>query len=151
MYTKNFNPWENIDNFDPNHFEGKSSELVQWPIKLWKAPVVSPYYHHGHLLIAADCSAFAYSQFHSVYERGKVVLICCMETDFDIMTKLSKILMYNDIKSVTVVKTDKQCCADLTDSVRQAVKSSKFPLPFQVSTVFIEAEDVGTEEEDFEK
>ena len=145
MLTKDFNPWKNVDNFNPKEFEGQSSELLQWPIKLWKAPIVSPYYHQGHLLIAADCSAFAYPQFHKTYGGGNVVLICCMETDFDVMTKLSKILKHNDIKSVTVVKTDKPCCADLTDAVRQAIKSSRLPLPLQVATVFVQGEDVGEE------
>ena len=61
-----------MDEFDPKQFADKSSELVQWPIKLWKAPIVSPYYHHAHLLVAADCSAFAYPGFHDMYAKGKV-------------------------------------------------------------------------------
>ena len=146
MLTKDFNPWKNVDSFDPNIFSDKSSELVQWPIKLWKAPVVSPYYHHAHLLIAADCSAFSYPNFHDTYARGKVTLICCMDTDFDVMTKLSQILLNNNIKSVTVVKTDKTCCADLTAAVMQSVKSSRLPVPVQVSTVFIDAEDLSENE-----
>ena len=137
-----FNPWKNIDDYDPTQFENKSSELVQWPIKLWKAPVVSPYYHHAHLLVAADCSAFAYPAFHNAYAKGKVALICCMETDFDVMTKLGKILMNNTIRSVTVVKTDRPCCKDLSMAVREAVKSSKLPVPVQVSNIFIDAEDL---------
>lgn len=147
MITKDFNPWKNIDEFDPNQFSDKSSELVQWPIKLWKAPVVSPYYHHAHLLVAADCSAFAYPRFHDTYGKGKVTLICCMETDFDVMTKLSQILKNNSIKSIAVVKTDKTCCTDLSLSVMQAVKSARLPLPVQISSVFIDAEDMSEETE----
>lgn len=120
---------------------------MQWPIKLWKAPVVPSYYHHAHLLIATDCSAFAYPNFHNGYAKGKVTLICCIDTDFDIMTKLSQILRNNTIKSVTVVKTDKPCCRDLPMAVMQAVKSSIFPVPVQVSTIFVEAEDVSEEAE----
>lgn len=142
MFTRDFNPWKNIDEFDPAQFADKSSELLQWPIKLWKAPVVSPYYHHAHLLIAADCSAFSYPNFHNAYAKGKVTLICCMDADFDVMTKLSQILSNNSVKSVTIVKTDKSCCADLSVAVMQAVKSSKLPVPVQVSTVFIDAEDL---------
>lgn len=67
MLAKDFNPWKNIDEFNPMQFVDKSSELAQWPIKLWKAPIVSPYYHHAHLLIAADCSAFAFPGFHNMY------------------------------------------------------------------------------------
>ena len=146
MVSKDFNPWKNLEDFDPDGFADKSSELMQWPIKLWKAPVVSPYYHHAHLLIAADCTAFSYPNFHNAYARGKVTLICCMETDFDVMTKLSKILLNNSVKSVTVVKTDKPCCADLTTAVMQAVKSSRLTIPMQVSTIFIDAEDMCEEE-----
>lgn len=75
MLTKNFNPWKNVDDFHPQMFDEMSSELVQWPIKLWKAPIVSPYYHHTHLLIAADRSAFSYPRFHDAYSKGKVLLI----------------------------------------------------------------------------
>jgi len=147
MITKDFNPWKNIDEFDPAKFTEQSSELVQWPIKLWKTPIVSPYYHHAHLLIAADCSAFAYPGFHNVYAKGKVTLTCCMESDFDVMSKLSQILLHNDIKSVTVVKTDKSCCSDLTMAVMLAIKSSRLPVPLQVSTIFVDAEDVSEDVE----
>lgn len=146
MLSKDFNPWKNVDEFDPSKFVGQSSELQQWPIKLWKAPVISPYYHQAHLLLAADCSAFACQRFHQMYACGKVTLICCMETDFDVMTKLSQIFQHNDIKSITVLKTDKSCCADLTEAVMQAVKSSRLPIPIQVSTIFIEAENVADNE-----
>lgn len=147
MLTKDFNPWRNIDDYDPMQFADKSSELVQWPIKLWKAPIVSPYYHHAHLLVAADCSAFSYPNFHNAYAKGKVTLICCMDTDFDVMSKLSQILLHNEIKSVTVVKTDKSCCSDLSIAVMQAVKSSRLPVPVQVSTIFIDAEDFSEDAE----
>ena len=77
----------------------------------------------------------------------KVTLICCMETDFDVMTKLSQIFLHNSIKSVTVVKTDKSCCGDLSLAVMQAVKSSKLPVPVQVSSIFIDTEDVSEDSE----
>ncbi len=70
-----------------------------------------------------------------------------MDTDFDVMTKLSKILEYNSIKSITVVKTDKPCCGDLINAVLQAVKFSRLPIPIQTTAVFVEAEDVSEEEE----
>ena len=97
--------------------------------------------------VAADSSAFAYPAFHAAYAKGKVALICCMETDFDVMSKLSQILLHNTIKSVTVVKTDKECCGDLTLAVMQAVKSSRLPVPVQVSSIFIDAEDVSEDTE----
>ena len=142
MLEKNFNPWKNFENYSHEMFSQMSSELVQWPVKLWKAPIVSPYYHKAHLLIAADCSAFSYPPFHEGYSKGKVPLICCPETDFDIMTKLSRIFLNNDIQSVTLVKMDKSCCHGLTELVMQAIKSSRIPVPLQVSTIFVDAEDM---------
>ena len=59
MIDKNFDPWKRVREFNPEALLQESSDLVQWPIKLYKAPKLSPYYHHGHLLIAADCSAFS--------------------------------------------------------------------------------------------
>ena len=99
------------------------------------------------LLVAADCSAFSYPNFHNAYAKGKVTLICCMDTDFYIMSKLSQILLHNEIKSVTVVKTDKSCCSDLSIAVMQAVKSSRLPVLVQVSIIFIDAEDISEDAE----
>ena len=101
------NPWRNFDEFDPASFEGQSSEPPQWPIKLWKAPVTSPYFHKAHLLVAADCSAFSYVNFHAAYAAGKVPLICCPATDFDITSRLADILRHNDVRSVTVVQMER--------------------------------------------
>ena len=72
----NFNPWKHFDNFDQQIFDDKTSALPQWPIKLWQVPEVSPYFHYAHLLIAADCSAFACPNFHEKLAKGKVPLIC---------------------------------------------------------------------------
>ena len=137
-----FNPWKHFENYDEKMFADKSSELVQWPIKLWQTPEVSPYFHHAHLLIAADCSAFSCPTFHDKLSKGKVTLICCPATDFDIATKLEKIFSHNEIASITVVKMEKSCCADLTDFVFRAVKMSRLPVPVQVTNLFVEAEDV---------
>ena len=124
---KGFNPWKNFDNFNAAGFVDKSNELPQWPIKLWQVPVVSPYFHGAHLLVAADCSAFACPSFHDNLSRGKVPLI-------------SDIMAHNDIKSVTVVKMEAQCCSDLEGMVRDAVKLSHLPVPVQVTNLFITAE-----------
>ena len=142
MMTNDFNPWKNVDNYGAHLFAGKDSELVQWPIKLWKVPVVSPYFHRAHLLIAADCSAFSCPTFHDFLSRGQIPLICCPEADFDITTKLSAIFSHNEIYSATVVQMDALCCKDLTDCVMKAAKSSRLPVPIQVTNVFVEAEEV---------
>lgn len=142
MIGKDFNPWKHFDNYYEQMFDDKSSDLPQWPIKLWKVPVVSPYFHHAHLLIAADCSAFSCPTFHNRLSKGKVTLICCPDSDFDIATKLGDIFTNNEIASVTVVKMEKSCCADLTNFVFQAAKMSRLPVPIQVTNLFVNAEDV---------
>ena len=100
MIDKNFDPWKRVREFNPEALLQESSDLVQWPIKLYKAPKLSPYYHHGHLLIAADCSAFSYPDFHDALSKGRVPLICCPENDFDITVKLADIFSLKDRKSV---------------------------------------------------
>lgn len=142
MIDQNFNPWKHFDNYHEQMFNDKSSDLQQWPIKLWKVPVVSPYFHHAHLLIAADCTAFSCPTFHDKLSKGKVTLICCPESDFDIITRLGDIFSNNEIASVTVAKMEKPCCADLTTFVFQAAKMSRLPVPVQVTNLFVEAEDV---------
>ena len=142
MITRDFNPWKNVNNFGEHLFADKSSELPQWPIKLWKVPVVSPYFHNAHLLIAADCSAFSCPTFHDSLSRGKVPLICCPESDFDITTKLESIFANNDIASVTVVRMEKECCKDLTDCVLRAVKQSHLPVPVSFTILAVNAEEV---------
>lgn len=142
MIPKDFNPWKHFDNYHEQMFDDKSSDLLQWPIKLWKVPVVSPYFHHAHLLIAADCSAFSCPTFHDKLSKGKIPLICCPDSDFDITTKLEKIFSHNEIASVTIVKMDKPCCRDLTDDVFLAAKMSRLSIPIQVTCLFVEAEEV---------
>lgn len=139
----NFNPWKHYDNYSEQLFEDKSSELTQWPIKLWQVPAVSPYFHHAHLLIAADCSAFACPSFHEKLSKGKVPIICCPAYDFDITVRLGDIFVHNEIASVTVVKMEKTCCQDLVEQVFRAVKMSHLPVPIQVTNLFVDAEDVG--------
>lgn len=142
MIDKNFDPWKRVREFNPESLLQESSDLVQWPIKLYKAPKFSPYYHHGHLLIAADCSAFSYPGFHDALSKGRVPLICCPENDFDITVKLADIFSLNDVASVTIVTMDKPCCAELKDMVLRAVKQSRMPIPVQITNLFVDAEEV---------
>ena len=75
MIDRTFDPWKRVREFNPEALLQESSDLVQWPIKLYKAPKLSPYYHHGHLLIAADCSAFSYPGFHDALSKGRADLL----------------------------------------------------------------------------
>lgn len=142
MTNHSFNPWKHFDNFSESLFEDKSSDLMQWPIKLWQVPDVSPYFHHAHLLIAADCSAYACPTFHEKLSKGKIPLLCCPASDFDIATKLGNIFSYNEIASVTVVKVEKACCKSLMEYILDAVKLSHLPIPINVTNLFVDAEDV---------
>ena len=138
--TSGFNPWKNVHEFDATEFLDKSNELLQWPIKLWQVPAVTPYFHGAHLLVAADCSAFSSPGFHESLSRGKIPVICCPAQDYDITSKLSDILSHNNIKSITVAKMEAECCADLVDMVKAAAKLSRLPVPIQVTNLFITAE-----------
>ena len=142
MISPDFDPWKKIRHFDEKTFEGKQSELPQWPIKLWQVPVVSPYFHHAHLLVAADCTAFSCPTFHDKLSRGKVPIICCPQTDFDISTKLESIFENNEIDSVRVVRMGKSCCEDLVSYVMHAAKMSHLPIPIQVTCIITDAEEI---------
>lgn len=131
---KAFNPWKHIDNFSSVRFDDKSNELEQWPIKLWQVPAVTPFFHGAHLLVAADCSAFAYPSFHDSLSRGKIPVICCPAQDYDIVSKLSDILALNDIKSITVAKMEAECCADLEAWCGKRQSSAVCPFPSRFPT-----------------
>lgn len=136
-----FNSWEG----EPCKGSSKSLtdkngfQLQQWPVKLWKISSTSPYFHGAHLLILADCAALAYSNLHQTLV-GRLPVLCCPESDFDVAIKLQDILTYNDIKSITVVRMDASCCAGLTDLVMQAVRQSRKNIHIRTTTVFIECE-----------
>ena len=136
-----FNPWEGKTCAgsaktlaDKNGFQ-----LQQWPVKLWKIPPTAPYFHGAHLLILADCASLAYQNLSQTLV-GRLPLLCCPESDFDVSLKLRDILECNDIKSITVVRMDSPCCADLTDMVMQAVRQAKKNIHIRTTTVFIECE-----------
>ena len=103
-----------------------SSELRQWPIQLMLVPVNAPYFENADLLIAADCTAFAYANFHSRFLKGKTLMIGCPKLDnlqFYI-EKLREIISSNTIKSITVLHMEVPCCFGLRHVVEQAVKDS---------------------------
>ncbi len=116
-----------------------SSQLQNWPVQIKLAPVNAPYFDGAKLLVAADCTAYAYANFHNEFLRGKVALIGCPKLDaIDYSKKLCEIIKNNDIKSVTVVRMEVPCCGGLEMAVKNALqKSGKF-LPWQVVTVGID-------------
>ena len=113
-----------------------ASQLRQWPVQIKLAPINAPYFQSAKLLVAADCSAYAYGNFHNEFMRGKVTLVGCPKLDgVDYSEKLSEILRQNDIKSVTVVRMEVPCCGGLEHAVVTALKNSGKMIPWQVVTL----------------
>ena len=117
------------------------SRLRQWPVQIKLVPVNAPYFDGASLLIAADCTAYAYANFHQDFIRGKVTLVGCPKLDdVDYSEKLTEILRQNNIKSVTVVRMEVPCCGGLEYAVRTALQNCGKLLPWQVKTISIKGE-----------
>ena len=112
------------------------SQLRQWPVQIKLVPVRAPYFDGADLLIAADCSAYAYGNFHQDFIRGRITLIGCPKLDgVDYSEKLTEILRSNDIRSVTVVRMEVPCCGGLQHAAETALRSSGKHIPWQVVTI----------------
>jgi len=112
------------------------SQLRQWPVQIKLVPVRAPYFDGAKLLVAADCTAYAYANFHSEFMKNKITLIGCPKLDDeDYADKLSEIIRLNDIKSVTVIRMEVPCCGGLERAVQQAIVRSGKMLPWQVVIV----------------
>ena len=110
--------------------------LKQWPVQIKLVPLQAPYFEHADLLVAADCTAFAYGNFHEAFMKGKITLIGCPKLDEgDYTEKLTQILSQNNIKSVTIVRMEVPCCGGLTQAVKNALQASEKFLPWQVVTI----------------
>ncbi len=121
--------------------ENKRKKNRQWPIQIQLTPVNAPYFDNADLLIAADCTAFAYADFAKEIQKGKVTLIGCPKLDpVDYSEKLTAILEQNDIKSVTIVRMEVPCCGGLQNAAVTAMKKSGKFIPWQVITVSVEGE-----------
>ena len=115
---------------------GVESMLNQWPVQIKLAPVNAPYFNGANLLIAADCTAYAYGDFHQKFIRNRITLIGCPKLDEgDYAEKLTAILSQNDVKSVTVVRMEVPCCGGIEQAVKRALQQSGKFIPWQVVTV----------------
>lgn len=113
-----------------------SSRLSQWPVQIKLAPVNAPYFDNASLLIAADCTAYAYGDFHNDFIKNKITLIGCPKLDdIDYKNKLTEIILNNNIKSVTVVRMEVPCCAGIENAVKQALQNSGKFIPWSVVTI----------------
>ena len=112
------------------------SQLRNWPVQIKLAPVNAPYFDGAHLLIAADCTAYAYANFHQDFIRGRIALVGCPKLDgVDYAEKLTAIIARNDIQSVTIVRMEVPCCGGLENAARRAIQASGKFLPWQVVTI----------------
>ena len=110
-----------------------SSKLSQWPVQIKLVPVTAPYFHGADLLVAADCTAYAYGNFHNDFIKGKITLIGCPKLDMvDYAEKLTQILASNEIKSVTVARMEVPCCGGIESAVQRAIQASGKQIPCEV-------------------
>ena len=115
------------------------SQLGQWPVQIQLVPVKAPFFQGAKLLVAADCTAYAYGSFHQDFIRGRVTIIGCPKLDnVDYAEKLTEILKQNDIQSVTVVRMEVPCCGGIENAVKRAMQASGKWIPWNVVTVRID-------------
>jgi len=115
------------------------SRLSQWPVQIKLVPVNAPYFDGAKLLIAADCTAYAYAAFHERFIKGHITLVGCPKLDnVDYSEKLTEIIRNNDIKSVTVVRMEVPCCGGLEQAAKSALQRSGKFIPWQVITISID-------------
>ena len=114
-------------------------KLQNWPVQIKLAPVNAPYFNGSKLLIAADCTAYAYAAFHQDFIRNKVTLIGCPKLDqVDYSEKLTAIIQNNNIQSVTIVRMEVPCCGGLEIAAKKALQASGKFIPWQVVTISID-------------
>lgn len=124
------------DFVEPPFSGAVQSRLNQWPVQIKLVPVNAPYFENADLLIAADCTAFAYGNFHNDFIKNKITLIGCPKLDMvDYSEKLTQIIAGNNIKSVTVVRMEVPCCGGIENAVKNALMSSSKFIPWQVVTI----------------
>ena len=115
------------------------SQLGQWPCQIKLVPVNAPYFQGAHLLVAADCTAFAYANLHQEFMRGKITLVGCPKLDsVDYSEKLEQIIGNNDLKSITVVRMEVPCCGGLEAAVKNALVRSGKEIPWQVVIISVD-------------
>ncbi len=135
-------PGQQMRQFTPRDTEPApraASQLRQWPCQIKLAPVNAPYFSGAKLLIAADCTAYAYANLHQDFMRGKITLVGCPKLDgVDYSEKLTEIIAKNDIQSVTIVRMEVPCCGGLELAAKKAIQQSGKFLPWQVVTISVD-------------
>lgn len=115
------------------------SALMQWPVQIQLAPVNAPYFKGAHLLIAADCTAYAYREFHTAFMEGRITMIGCPKLDeAPYIEKLSAIFQQNDIKDITLVRMEVPCCGGMDRIIQQALLLSGKRIPYRVEILALD-------------
>ena len=124
---------------DNSQLTTPNSQLSQWPCQIRLVPVKAPFFQGTKLLIAADCTAYAYANFHQEFMRGKVTIVGCPKLDpVDYSEKLTEILRENDVKSVTIVRMEVPCCGGLEMAAKKALQASGKFIQWQVVTISLD-------------
>lgn len=119
-----------------NQSEKQKSLLGQWPVQIKLVPVNAPYFDNARLLIAADCTAFSYGNFHQDFIRNHVCIIGCPKLDEgDYAEKLTEIIKNNNIKSIDIVRMEVPCCGGIENAAKKAIQNSGKFLPWQVHVI----------------
>ncbi|EQF98718.1 4Fe-4S binding domain protein [Clostridioides difficile Y401] len=126
--------------------EIKGSQLNQWPVQIKLVPTNASYLKNASLLIAADCTAYAYGNFHNKFMKNKVTLIGCPKLDeVDYAEKLTEILKENDIKNIVVTRMEVPCCGGIVNAVKTALQNSGKMIPWQIVTISVDGKIVDGE------
>nr|WP_330361158.1 4Fe-4S binding protein [Clostridioides difficile] len=126
--------------------ETKGSQLNQWPVQIKLVPTNASYLKNASLLIAADCTAYAYGNFHNKFMKNKVTLIGCPKLDeVDYAKKLTEILKENDIKNIVVTRMEVPCCGGIVSAVKTALQNSGKMIPWQIVTISVDGKIVDGE------
>lgn len=113
-----------------------ATQLSQWPVQIKLVPTNAPYFDGANLLIAADCTAYAYGNFHQEFIRNHITVIGCPKLDEgDYAEKLTEIIANNDIKSVTIVRMEVPCCGGIEQAAKRALQASGKFIPWRVAIV----------------
>lgn len=114
----------------------RQSQLSNFPIQVKLAPINAPWFDNCDLLIAADCTAYAYANFHSQFMEGKVTLIACPKLDaVNYAEKLSQVFTQNDIRSITITRMTVPCCGGIVFAVKNAISMSGKDIPLSIATI----------------
>ena len=117
------------------------SQLCNWPVQIKLAPIKAPYFDGANLLVAADCTAYAYANFHRDFIKGRTTLIGCPKLDMiDYTEKLEAIIAENDIKSLTILRMEVPCCGGIEMAAKSALQNSGKFIPWNVVTISTEGE-----------